>query len=233
MEFIAHRGASAYAPENTLDAFSLAASMGMANFELDIQLSADGKLAVFHDMDLQRLHNRPDKVAEMPYNALKELGVPLLEDVLRLLGRRGFLNIEIKNDGGVYAGIEEKALDCLAAAGMGWARRAAISSFHHPSLVKVRELDSETRLGVLQGAASFEDALALAKRLKAESVNISRRRATPEMMRAAHKAGLKVFVYTVNERDQALELECMGADAVFTNNPDICQNGWDKIGGTD
>ncbi|MDD2772544.1 MAG: glycerophosphodiester phosphodiesterase family protein [Elusimicrobiales bacterium] len=247
MEYIAHRGASAYAPENTLDAFELALSMGMSSLELDIQLSADGELVVHHDLDLKRTAGADVKIADCGYAGLLRYDVaahfpgakrpqriPTLAQALALVGGRGFVNVEIKNDRGIYAGIEHKLLEVLRTCGNGWPRRAAVSSFYHPSLETVRRLDPEIKIGVLASSSvSIGDAVALAVRLRAESVNINARRFTPEAARAAHSRGLKMLLYTVNDRRRARELESMGADGIFTNNPDICQDGWNKTGGTD
>ena len=106
----AHRGASGYAPENTLRAFALAADMGADGVELDVQISKDGRLVVFHDDELSRLTGFTGSVADYTYAELCRMPVihavdaterdvaPLLEDVLALLHERGLsVNIELKN----------------------------------------------------------------------------------------------------------------------------------------
>ncbi|MEE0400745.1 MAG: glycerophosphodiester phosphodiesterase family protein, partial [Christensenellales bacterium] len=97
----AHRGASGYAPENTLRAFALAADMGADGVELDVQISKDGRLVVFHDDELSRLTGFTGSVADYTYAELCRMPVihavdaterdvaPLLEDVLALLRERG------------------------------------------------------------------------------------------------------------------------------------------------
>ena len=101
----AHRGASGYAPENTLRAFALAADMGADGVELDVQISKDGRLVVFHDDELSRLTGFTGSVADYPYAELCQMPVihavdaterdvaPLLEDVLALLRERGYEDI--------------------------------------------------------------------------------------------------------------------------------------------
>lgn len=246
MEYIAHRGASAYAPENTLPAFELALSMGLSAFELDVQLAADGELVVHHDLDLRRTALADVKIADCSYKELlrynvaahfaaakKPQHIPTLAQVLALIGRRGFVHVEIKNDGGIYKGIERKVLGVLSACGQGWLRRAAVSSFHHPSLVEIRRLDKDIKIGVLAARATpVETALELAGSLRAQSVNINANRFTACVAAAANAKELKTLVYTVNVRAQAIELDRLGATGIFTNNPDICQDGWDKPGGT-
>ncbi len=244
MEYIAHRGASSWAPENTLDSFAFALSMGMDYFELDVQLSSDGALVVHHDNDLKRTAGVNAAIINSTQAELASYNVaayfpgarpqrmPLLEEVLDLMGKRGRINIELKNDDGMYKGMEAKVLACLNAAGKGWTRRVLISSFHHPGVEIMRSLDADIKVALLLGQAQLDYALELSARLKAYSLNLSGRRVTPELVAAAHERGLKVLVYTVTERWQALALERMGVDGVFTNNPEICQDGWDKIGGT-
>jgi glycerophosphoryl diester phosphodiesterase len=245
MEYIAHRGACAWAPENTLDSFALALSMGMDFFELDVQLSSDGVLVVHHDNDLKRTAGENIAILSSTYAELLKYNVaahfkgartqriPRFDEVLDLLGNKVRLNIELKNDDGMYKGIEQKTLDCIAAAGNGWHERVLISSFHHPSIEITRALDPKIKVALLLGQADIKEALALSRRLGAWSLNLSGRRVSPELVSAAHEQGMKVLVYTITERAQALALERIGVDGAFTNNPEISQDGWDKIGGSE
>jgi hypothetical protein len=110
---IAHRGASAYAPENTLAAFKKAIDLGADGIELDVHLSKDGEVVVIHDRTIDRTSNGKGQVAEMSLKELKALdfgswfsdeyqkeSIPLLREVLELLKDwNGLLNIELKQNG--------------------------------------------------------------------------------------------------------------------------------------
>ena len=109
----AHRGASAYAPENTLEAFQLALDMGADGIELDIQLSADGELMVLHDDTIDRTSSGTGRLSDMTLWQLKELDfsmgmsqyagarIPTLREVYRLLAKRDVIvNVEIKAEEG-------------------------------------------------------------------------------------------------------------------------------------
>ena len=163
----AHRGASGYAPENTLRAFALAADMGADGVELDVQISKDGRLVVFHDDELSRLTGFTGSVADYTYAELCRMPVihavdaterdvaPLLEDVLALLRERGLsVNIELKNSRAAFPALEEKTLEAVEKAGMR--EKTIYSSFNHYSLLKVRRLDPNAVCGLLYDAMLYQ-----------------------------------------------------------------------------
>ena len=127
-----HRGASGYAPENTMEAFALAVEMGAYGIELDVQMSADGKLVVCHDERIDRTSNGSGAIAALSYEKLAQYNyhagfsaetfyrLPLLEEVLELLKPTALhLNIELKCDSLVrYEGMEVKAVQAVRQAGM-------------------------------------------------------------------------------------------------------------------
>jgi len=246
MKYIAHRGASHYAPENTLVSFALAESMGLASHELDVHLSKDGELVVHHDFELSRTALKPVKIAETNFSELRKYNVaahfsrkyppqnvPTLREVFEILGSRSKLNVEVKNEGGIYKGIEKKTLDCAGKHFKNWRARLSISSFDHETLERARKLSPEVRIGVLAGKVDMDEVISTALKLKAESVNISGLQASAALVKKIHAAGLKVLVYTINERKHAAALEKIGVDGVFTNRPDLGQENWANIGGSD
>ena len=154
----AHRGASAYAPENTLEAFRLAAEMGADGVELDVQLSRDGELVVAHDETIDRVSNGTGYIKDYTLAQLKKLSfnrlflkfkdvrIPTLKEVYELLKPAGLtVNVELKTGIILYPEIEEKVLALTAS--MGMEDRVIYSSFCHPSLVRLKELDSALRQG--------------------------------------------------------------------------------------
>ena len=99
---IGHRGAPKLSPENTLESFKKAFEAGIKGIELDVQLSRDGELVVFHDWELQNITGSPEKINNMDYLRIKDISqknncpIPLLGDVLKICPNGKFINIEIK-----------------------------------------------------------------------------------------------------------------------------------------
>lgn len=150
---IAHRGASAYAPENTMTAFEKAIELGAQGLELDVQLSSDGKLVVIHDEKLDRTSNAKGWVKDKTLDELKSLDfgswfskafagekIPLLDEVMELISAwDGILNIEIKSGVVIYPDIEQKVAAAISKFNMH--DRIIVSSFNHYSLVNLRKID--------------------------------------------------------------------------------------------
>jgi len=201
MQIIAHRGASAYQPENTIEAFRVAQQMGCNYFETDVQMTKDGSLVLWHDYDIDT-------------HAGKLAG---LEELLAILRPGDTLNIEIKNDGNLYPGIEEKILNLLSSGRADIKEQILISSFDYPTLQRVRALDKNIKIGVLTKNFNLEEALAIA----AYSVNISIKIVNKEIVDICHKNNLKVLVYTVNTPEEAAAMAAIKVDGIFSDYPNI------------
>jgi len=179
MKIWAHRGCSQRYPENTLLAFEKAAELkGLTGIELDIQLTKDGELVVLHDERVDRTTEGIGYVRDFTLNELKKLHIyagenktqtiPTMEEVLELLesrlragdggGRNGEaagrikLNIELKNSIYPYFGMEEKIVELIAKKGVEEA--VVYSSFYAKSLAKIRLLNPQAELGILDSKVS-------------------------------------------------------------------------------
>ena len=148
----AHRGASGYAPENTLDAFRKAVEMGADGIELDVQMTKDGELVVIHDETIDRVSNGKGWVKDYTYEELKKFNfnkthleytkeeIPTLEQVYLLIKPTNLtINVEIKTGIVFYPGIEERVLELTERLGMK--ERVIYSSFNHYTIRKIKELD--------------------------------------------------------------------------------------------
>ncbi len=162
MKIWAHRGCSQRYPENTLLAFEKAAALqNLTGIELDIQLTRDGELVVIHDERVDRTTEGIGYVRDYSLLELKRLHIyadenpcqqiPTMREVLDLLEPRlkaGLrLNIELKNSICFYEGMEEKIVELINERRLGDA--VVYSSFYARSLAKLRELDAETEIGIL------------------------------------------------------------------------------------
>jgi lipopolysaccharide cholinephosphotransferase len=244
-EIWGHRGTSAYAPENTLESFSLAADMGADGVELDIQLTRDGEVVVIHDETLSRTSNGEGYVKDYTLAELKKLNfgrnkaaetkfaqlstqqpaqtptqIPTLDEVLVLLSPTSLkINIELKTGVFEYNGIEEKAVNIVRRHGlMG---RIIWSSFNLRSVQKIKEIEPLAKTAALCGASVFitpRECAAFA--VNALHCDINQMR-YPNLAQECREYGIKLRIYTVNTLRDFIYAQKIGASAVITNYPDI------------
>lgn len=231
-EIFAHRGASGYAPENTLEAFRLAKDMGADGIELDVHLSKDGEVVVIHDETLDRTSNGQGKIRDYTLAELKKFSVhngmekyrgvqiPTLKEVLDFVKDSSMkVNIELKTGIYWYEGIEEKTMDIVKA--MGMEDRVIYSSFNHYSIQKVLEQNSHAETAYL-----FSDVILNVEKYAKETGVKGLHPAVYHLKMADFletylKSGLKVRVWTVNNKKDIKMFMDAGVDAVITNYPDI------------
>ncbi len=241
----AHRGASGYAPENTLEAFSLAAEMGAYGVELDVQMSADAQLVVCHDETIERTSNGSGAICALPYEELVSFNyhaefpadrfyrMPLLREVLDLLRPTGlYLNIELKCDSLLhYDGIEVKVVKEVEHAGMQ--ERVIYSSFDHYALRRLKFVNPFAQVGILYQACLYQPWV-YAKTLQACALHPHYTALfEPWYVDQAHREGMQINAWTVNDEQMVCALGQKGVDGIITNYPDIAVNALKKIGCTD
>ena len=217
-----HRGASGYAPENTLLAFSKALELGARWIELDV-FAVEQQLVVFHDERLERKTNGVGSVTKSSVAYLRSLDVgegqkiPFLNEVLDLVDGAAGLNIELK--GANTATLVAKALKEVLSQSMWQQNQFIVSSFDHPELLAFSSIMPEIRIGALTGGIPLGYA-AFAEPLNAWSIHASIEFVSREFVEDAHVRGKKMFVYTVNHPDDFARVREMGVDGVFTDYPD-------------
>ncbi|MET8831564.1 glycerophosphodiester phosphodiesterase family protein [Streptomyces sp. NPDC004610] len=246
---IAHRGASAYAPENTLAAVDRAARLGIDWVENDVQRTRDGQLVVVHDDSLARTTDveevfpgrAPWKVADFTTAEIRRLDagswfgaahagarVPTLQQFLRRVDRYGQkLLLEIKNPH-LYPGIEGDTLKVLA--NEGWLDRGhvrdrlIVQSFSADSVRTVHEREPTVKTGFLGTPPA--DRLAEYARFT-DQINPSHTTVSAQYVAAVHaETGprgrpLEVFTWTVDDADRARAVAGLGVDGIITNRPDV------------
>lgn len=229
----AHRGASGYAPENTLEAFGLAIKMGADGIELDVHMTKDGQLVVCHDETIDRTSNGEGLIVEKTLKELKtyhffkthpeyeKATIPTLEEVFGLLKPTGLgINIELKNSYIDYPDLEKMTVEL--AAKMGMTERVVYSSFNHFSMMRLKQMDTSITCGLLYEATLVKPwAYAVALEMDALHPHFSEPLFSKEECAMAHKLGLKVNVWTPNTRHEIDDVLKAGVDMVITNYPDV------------
>jgi glycerophosphoryl diester phosphodiesterase len=221
---IAHRGASAEFPENTLIAFAAAITAGADMCELDVQRSADGALIVMHDDSVERTTDGKGKVAALKLETIKRLDagtwfasrfagerVPLLSEVFELAHGHCALNIELKAP-------EVAAQVCDLIGEWHTEQSTLISSFDWHELAQVRRIAPELRIGLLASRGPSR-LLEAAVKMKAAAINPSFELITAEYCDRAHRNGLAIYTWTVDDPAQMRRLIIAGADGIMTNHP--------------
>lgn len=205
---LAHRGDWRRAPENTIPAFLAALAVPACDgLELDVRLAADGVPVVCHDETLARVQGEPDRVDTIRAAALGDLGVPTLEEVLRAVGRRPFLDIELKVDGG--PGVVE-----VLAAGRGpELHNAVVSSFDHAALASVAHR-APTWLRWLNTLTLSDTTISGALALGCRGVAVEWHALDPASVGRARAAGLDVAAWTVRRRPTFDRLARLGTVAI-------------------
>lgn len=228
----AHRGASGYAPENTMEAFRLANKQHSNGIELDIHLTKDGHLVVAHDDTIDRCSNGSGRIIDKTLDELltydfsnhlpnfKNVKIPTLEKVLRYVKEtRMTVNIEIKSSEGIYEGIEEKAVEMVSRLGMK--NRVIFSSFNHHSLMLVKKLDASIPIGLLYSEAMV-DPYVYAAHLNAEAIHpYYQTLLVPGAIDGCRTRGIHINPWTVNNREHISWMLKEKVNAIITNYPDI------------
>lgn len=230
----AHRGASGYAPENTLAAFQKAVDLAADGVELDIQLTKDDQIVVIHDETIDRTSNGKgwvkdytlEELRAFNYNRTKpeyeHADIPTMREVFELLKPTGlFINIEIKTGVVFYEKIEEKILALTKE--MGMEDRVCYSSFNHYTVTRIHELKPDAEVGFLYADGPID--------MPSYGVKHGVNALHPALynlqydgfVKECKEKGLKLNVWTVNERPY-MEMCCQyGVDAIITNYPDIAK----------
>ncbi len=236
-----HRGSAGTHPENTLESFAAAAAIGIEYLELDVHMTRDGEIVVSHDDHLERTCGRAGLIREMTYAELaaadagrmftldgvtfpfrhKGIRVPRLAEVLAAFPKLR-IEIEVKQ---IAPSVVAPMLAVIDRAGMR--RNVFVASEHQPPLDEIRKLAPEipTNFSYLETGGFFQamvsrdvyrppgDALQVPREYESWQI------VTPDSVEFAHRAGLEVHVWTVNEEAEMNELLDMGVDGLLSDYP--------------
>lgn len=216
---IGHKGAPEHELGNTIPSFKRAIEIGVDMIELDVQETKDGVLVVFHDWDLSSLSASDALVGEMACADVQGIElqggyrIPTLDEVLDLAQGKTIVDIDIKG-----FDLGEKALQSVKSHDM--INEVLFTSFYHPQLQRIRELEPEAEIGVLY-SNPLEDPASYAFELGAQAINPLIDLFYPDLVAQAHNNGMKIYPWTVNSTDTATELAKLGVDGVITDVPDV------------
>lgn len=223
---IGHRGAPFHAPENTLSSFRKAVSLGADMIELDVHLSSDDYVVVIHDEEVDRTTDGTGRVKDMSLSELKALDagggerIPLLTEVLDEFCGRVPINIELKGKGVAGpAGLEvKKRRDKGIPPEM-----FLVSSFNPISIADFQALGSDLPLAFLIEGDPWM-ALDFANEMGLRYVHTEHSFTNTEFVEMAHRRGIKVNVWTVNEPTGIAGMIAIGVDGIFTDAPERVVN---------
>ncbi len=217
---VGHRGAMAYAPENTLESFREARRRGATWVEIDVKLTADGVPIVMHDASLKRTMGIDRLVAEVRAAELPA-AVPTFEQAIACFAELGLgCNVEIKPCAGRE---EETGRVTVAALRQHWPSSLPaplLSSFKDASLAAAKQAAPEFARALLIGELK-DDWHGRAATLAATGINTDGRRLTAPRAIEVKKAGYVLSTYTINDPDIARVLVAMGVDCIITDAPDV------------
>ncbi len=249
IKVLAHRGASGYAPENTMPSFEKAIELGADGIELDIQMTKDGEIVVIHDETINRTSDgegwvKDYTLAELrqynynyqnvndPWSGKRTLGetiykeydkvdIPTMREVFELFAPTGkMINIEIKT-GIVFYPIEEKILAMTKEFGME--DRVIYSSFNHATIKKILELDPSARCGFLYCDGTL-DMPEYAKKHGVEALHPALYNLQyPNFVEECHKNGVALNVWTINSPEHVAMCKQAQVNSVITNYPDMAR----------
>ncbi|MEK6256926.1 MAG: glycerophosphodiester phosphodiesterase family protein [Chloroflexota bacterium] len=224
-QIIAHRGGPVYQPENTMAAFKQARNDGVDWLEFDVQMTKDGVLVVIHDEMVDRTTNGTGAVADFTFAEIQELDagngqrIPTFAEVIEFAKDAGLGILPEAKSPQLYPGIEGKMVEAIVSA--DYVKFTIIQSFEAATLDAIHEINFEVEVCPLYGlwvlsVDQYQPASAGYVCVMAEMVALN-----PGMIRDAHAAGLKVFVwFGVLENPFMINLMLdFGADGLMVDDP--------------
>lgn len=230
---IAHRGASGYAPENTLAAFEKAADLRIEWIELDVALTKDNHPIIIHDDTLDRTTNGVGEVGCYTLAELKKLDagswfasgyhqekLPTLTQLISFLEKTNMkANIELKSLPGREKALVHAVLNEMSTYLSQYNHRILFSSFSVPTLMLLREAAPNVSIGLLM-ERWLPDWQGMANQLNSVAIHVDKEIVTATHAKEVKAQGRQFLCYTVDEPSEANLLLNIGIDAIFTNVPD-------------
>lgn len=198
---VAHRGYPLRYPENTLSSYKAAYDLGFTHLELDVHLSKDGIPVLMHDPTIDRMTDGQGWVKDYTLEELRRFRVgrdetiPTLEEALLFAKDKMTVNVELKQYGELYPGLEETVLEILKKTDM--LDQVYISSFDHYSIAKMRKLSDEVELGLIQWGAT-PAVFPFMEEIRARYLSLRTEYLTDEYVKLCERSGIQPMVWPVN-----------------------------------
>lgn len=232
MKIIAHRGASGYAPENTKASILEGLKQKCDGFEVDVQLTKDGRVVVFHDWSLERTTNGNGILKDQTLSELKTLDlgswfskefkdekIITLEELLEIVPSEKLLNIEIKVRYGEINQIEKKVIEILEKTSR-IDNNVVISSFDHRVIKNINKIKPEIQVGLLvtAGLLDFKNYIS---NFNLYSIHCGAEFINKINVDDLKERNIKTYAWTVNTLEESKLLASFGIEGIITNYPDI------------
>ena len=220
-KIIAHRGASAHAPENTMAAFQLALDQGADGIELDVMLTKDNRIAVIHDDTVDRTTSGSGRVSEMTLAELQALDagdgekISSLDEVLDRFGGRFLINIELKNYSSVLDSLPTEVAKLVKSKEL--MESVLISSFNPFNIARFRKRAPEAVLGLITQPKQAKNWMW--RLFKYDALHPHFSDVDPVLVAALHARSRQVNVWTVDEAAEIRWLAGLQVDSIITNDP--------------
>jgi glycerophosphoryl diester phosphodiesterase len=237
----AHRGHARAAPENTLSAMRKAIESGADYAEMDVQLTADGKVVLLHDRDFKRVAGVSRRLEDMSYDEVRQLDVgswfdpafsdervSTLAEVIALCRGKIRLNIELK-----FFGPDRRLAQAVAdvVREHHFESDCLITSLDYDALVEAKRHNPRLRTGL-----TVAYALGDISRLEVEALSVRADFLSDELLRAAHRHGREVHAWTINDAGPMIRLMKRGVDNIITSDPNLgvrVRDEWAGLTGTE
>ncbi|MFC2064931.1 glycerophosphodiester phosphodiesterase [Chloroflexota bacterium] len=233
---IAHRGASKYAPENTIAAFKLAKKVNADGIEFDVKLTADRQVVVIHDSTVDRTTNGSGKVSDMPLAEIKELDagskfkgsfseekIPTLREMFELFGDQLRMNVELTNYTSPLDGLMYEVFKLIKEFNLQ--ESIIFSSFLPTNLKLAGKLLPEIPRGLLTFPGWIgKTSRLLTKRSSYQALHPHFNDVNERLITNVHSQGKRIHVWTVNEEDRIKEFINLGVDGLITDDPELVQS---------
>jgi glycerophosphoryl diester phosphodiesterase len=221
----AHRGASKYAPENTLAAFELALEQQADGIELDVRLTVDDRVAVIHDASLNRTTNGRGRISHQTLQEIQQWDagegqkIPSLEEVLALVSDQAILNIELKGNFKTSNRLPEIVINLVKNHRL--TQSVILSSFDPNMLLFARQVMPEICLGYLYSPRIISRLKykMYTPRIQPYSLHPHGSLVSPRLLDRAQSQDIKVLAWTINIPEDMSDLFAMGIDGIITNDP--------------
>lgn len=237
----AHRGASKYAPENTLASFHKALKMGAQALELDITLSRDGEIVVIHDDTLDRTTNGSGAVADLTLDEIKSFDagshfsaeyagekIPTLKEVFELVGSEALINIELKNAGKRNTELVQKAAALVKS--MKLQETIIFSSFYLQNVRGIQKAIPECPVGLLTLPGFLGNVeIGLLGGISPDMIHPHFSSLTAKFIQRQHAHLKRVHTYTVNDPELMQTLAAWKVDGFFCDDLLLAQKTLEKI----